>query len=127
NYYFPSYQAVSRIKIGEFLQRIEVTVSFVFFIGAFIKSSICLLVAAKGISKLLNLKDYRPIIIQIGLIMIYFAYIVFDSSMEMKYWAVKVYPFFAFPVQVIIPIIIWIIAEIKVRKKSIYREDKLGL
>ena len=51
-----------------------------------------------------NLKDYRLIVIQTGLLMIYFSYIVYDNSMMMKYWAFKVYPFYAFPLQVILPI-----------------------
>jgi spore germination protein KB len=48
--------------------------------------------------------------------MVYFAYIIYDSSMEMKYWAVKIYPYYAFPVQVIIPVTLWISAEVKMRK-----------
>lgn len=118
SFYFPSYGAVSRTKIGDFLQRIEVTVSFVFIFSVFIKSSICLLVACKGIGKLFNLKDYRSIVIQTGLLMVYFSYTVYDNIMEMKYWAFKVYPYYAFPMQVILPIIIWILAEIKVRKNN---------
>ena len=116
SFYFPSYEAVSMIDIGDFIQRIEVTVSIEFIFGVFIKSSICLLVACKGIEKVFNLKDYRSVVIQTGLLMIYFSYIVYDNSMEMKYWAFKVYPYYAFPMQVILPIIVWVIAEIKVRK-----------
>jgi spore germination protein KB len=36
--------------------------------------------------------------------------------MDMSYWAFKVYPYYAFPFQVILPIIIWILAEIKAKK-----------
>jgi spore germination protein KB len=118
SFYFPSYEAVRRIKIGDFLQRIDVTVSFVFFIGVLFKSSVCLLAAAKGVSKIFKLNDYRSTVIQIGLMMIYFAYIIYDNSMEMKYWAFKIYPYYAFPVQVIIPVIMWIFAEVKIRKSS---------
>ena len=118
NFYFPSYEAVSRINIGDFLQRIEATVSIVFIFGVFIKSSICLLVASKGIAKVFNLKDYRSIVLQTGLLMVYFSYIVYDNIIEMQYWAFHVYPYYAFPFQVILPIIIWILAEIKVRKKN---------
>jgi len=117
SFYFPSYEAVSIIKIGDFVQRIEVFVSFVFVFGVFIKSSICLLVACKGIGKLLHLKDYRSIVIQTGLLMIYFSYIVYDNSMMMQYWAFKVYSYYAFPLQVIMPIVVWILAEIKVKRK----------
>ncbi|MBW7571916.1 GerAB/ArcD/ProY family transporter [Caproiciproducens faecalis] len=112
-FYFPSYQAVSRINIGDFLERIEVTVAIVFIFSVLIKGSICLLVACKGIQKVFNLKDYRSIVIQTGLLMVYFAYTIYDNSMEMKYWAFKVYSYYAFPMQVILPIIIWAVAEIK--------------
>jgi spore germination protein KB len=78
-----------------------------------VKSSICLLVACKGIQKVFNLKDYRSIVIQTGLLMVYFAYTVYDNSMVMKYWAFKVYSYYAFPFQVILPLIIWGVAEIK--------------
>lgn len=116
DYYFPSYAAVSAINIDDFIQRIEVTVSFVFVFGVLVKTSICLLVASKGISRIFNLNNYRSVVIQIGLLMIFFAYTVYDSSMEMKYWATKVYPYYAFPIQVILPIFIWIFAEIKAKK-----------
>lgn len=115
-FYFPSYEAVRQIKIGDFLQRIEVTVALALFVGVLFKSSVCLLAAAKGASKLFKLNDYRSVVIQIGLMMIYFAYIIYDNSMQMKYWAFKVYPYYAFPVQVIIPVILWIFAEAKIRK-----------
>jgi spore germination protein KB len=36
--------------------------------------------------------------------------------MVMKYWAFKVYPYYAFPMQVVIPIILWILAELKAKK-----------
>ena len=118
NFYFPSYAAVSMINIGDFIQRIEVTVSFVFVFGVLVKTSVCLLVASKGISKTFGLHDYRSIVIQIGLLMIFFAYTVYNNSIEMKYWATRVYPYYAFPVQVILPVIIWIVAEIKAKKTN---------
>ncbi len=126
SFYFPSYEAVSRINIGNVIERIEVTVVTVFIFGVFIKCSMCLLVVCKGIRKILNLKNYRSIVIQTGLLMVYFSYTIYDNSMEMKYWAFKVYPYYAFPVQVIIPIIIWALAEAKNNKlKS--TEKKQGI
>lgn len=114
--YFPSHVAVSRISVGEFLQRIEVTVAFVFAVAALIKISICLFVAAKGISKICNLYDYRSIVIQLGLIMTYFAQFIYKDIMKMVEWAFKTYPYYAFPFQVVLPMVIWIISEIKKNK-----------
>lgn len=116
NTYFSSYQAVSMINIGRFIQRMEVSVSVIFIFGVFIKSSVCLMVVCKGIEKVFNLKEYRSIVIQTGLLMIYFAFIVYDNIMDMSYWAFNVYAYYAFPMQVILPIIIWIAGEIKVRR-----------
>jgi spore germination protein KB len=57
SFYFPTYEAVSRIRVGDYIERIEVTVAIVFILGAIVKSSICMTVACKGIAKLFNLKD----------------------------------------------------------------------
>jgi spore germination protein KB len=116
--YFPAHVAVSRISIGDFLQRIELSVAFNFICGAFIKSSVCLLVSCIGVAKLLKLKDYRSIVIQMGLLMVYLSYSLYDSIIEMRNWASQVYPYYAFPFQVILPLIILITAEIKERIKG---------
>jgi spore germination protein KB len=120
-YYFPSYVAVSRISVGQFIQRIEVTVAFVFVMGVFAKSSVCLLAASKGVAGLFRLDNYRSVVIQLGILMIIFSYTVYDNIMEMRYWAFKVYPYYAFPMQVIIPLTIWICAEIR-KKRTVKKK-----
>ncbi|MCL6571496.1 MAG: endospore germination permease [Bacillus sp. (in: Bacteria)] len=117
--YFPSHVAVSRISVGDFLQRIELTVAFNFICGAFLKSSVCLWVACQGVAKLFNINNYRSIVIQMGLLMVYFSYAVYDSTIEMRNWAMQIYPFYAFPFQVIFPLIILITAEIKIKMKGV--------
>lgn len=116
--YFPAYLAVSKINIGDFIQRVEGSVSIVFAAGVFVKISLCLLAASNGIAKLFNLKDYRSVVIQTGLIMSYLAYFVYDSIMEMSYWATKIYKYYAFPFQIIIPLIMLIVIEIKVKRNK---------
>lgn len=117
NLYFPAHVAVSRISIGDFVQRIEVTVALVFVVSAFIKTSICLLVASKGLASLFHLADYRSIVIQVGLLMLYFSFSLYDSIMEMGNWAFQVYFYYAFPFQVLFPVIIFITAEMKAKMK----------
>lgn len=116
--YFAAHVAVSRISIGDFLQRIEITVAIIFVVGAFIKTSVCLLVMCKGIAHLFHLSDYRAIVIQSGLLMLYLSYSVYDSIMEMTNWAFKVYFYYAFPFQVILPVMMIVLAEIKIRRKK---------
>lgn len=115
--YFPSYSAVSVINIGEFLQRIEVTVSVVFLFAGFTKVSVCMYAATKGIAKTFNLGDYRNIAAPVGLLMVLLSRIIYENTMEMVEWAKFVYPYYAIPFQIILPIVIFIAAEMKSRSK----------
>jgi len=121
--YFPTHVAVGRIAIGEFLQRIEVSVSFIYALSALIKCCICLFVSVQGLSKIFNLNDYRSIVLQTGLLMVFLAEILYDDIMSMVDWAMKVYPYYAFPFQVILPVGIWIIAEVKKKKINVEAEN----
>lgn len=119
--YFPAYTSVSRLNIGNFLQRLEIIVSVTFLIGGFVKVSICLLAASNGIAKVFNLKDYRFIATPIALIMLGLSCILYSSVMEMEEWAAKVWPFYAFIFEIILPVIVFIVAEI--RKKAITTKE----
>ncbi|HYF82946.1 MAG TPA: endospore germination permease [Clostridia bacterium] len=113
--YFPSYTAISRVNIGNFLQRLEITVALVFILSGFIKISICLLAATKGIAKLFGFKDYRILVTPVGLLMVNLAYLIYDSIMEMSEWAQDIWPYYAFPFQVILPLLILIAVEVKAK------------
>lgn len=119
--YFPSHMAVARLNIGEFLQRLEIIVAISFLVGGFIKVSICLLAACKGITKLFGFKDYRFIVVPVGAWAINMTLFIYDSVMETIAWASDVWPYYAFPFQVAFPIMIWACAEIKIiyRRKNI--------
>ena len=116
--YFPSYSAVSRVNIGNFLQRLEIAVTVVFILSGFIKICICLLATAKGFSKLFGYSDYRHFVTPLALLMVNLAYLIYDSIMEMFEWAQDIWPYYAFPFQVVIPLIILTAVEVKTRLKK---------
>jgi spore germination protein KB len=115
--YFPSYAAVSVINIGNFLQRIEVVVAVDFLFSGFVKISVCLMSVCKGIDSFLKIGNYRQIVAPVGFLMMITSCIIYQSTMEMVEWANKVYRYYAFPFQVILPVIIWVAAEIKTRQQ----------
>jgi spore germination protein KB len=122
--YFPSYAAVSLINIGDFLQRIEVTVAVVFLFAGFVKLSVCLLAAGRGVDYIFKIGNCRQIVAPIGLLMMVTSCILYQNIMEMMDFAFKVYRYYAFPFQVILPVIIWIGAEIKAKKsRKKYKRD----
>lgn len=116
--YFPSHSVASKINIGGFLQRMEVFIIISLFIASFIKISICLLAASRGIAKVFNYDDYRFIVGPIALLMLNLAYLLHDSLIEMVEWGGEVWKYYTFPFMVIMPIFILIGAEIKNKRNK---------
>jgi spore germination protein KB len=121
NVYFPTYSSVSLINIGEFLQRIEILVSSLGFLAGIAKISICIYSASLGLSKIFNLKNQVKVCSTLGLLMINLSYILYDSSMEMVEWASNIYPYYAVPFQIILPIIILVASKISLKYHTKYR------
>ncbi|WP_432664329.1 endospore germination permease [Wukongibacter baidiensis] len=113
--YFPAHLAASRISIGKLLQRAEAVVIILFSIGTFAKFCICLLATCIGISKIFNFDEYRFIVVPISLLMLNLSYFLHESVMGWLEWGIDIWPPFAFLLQAIFPIIILIVAEIKMR------------
>lgn len=116
--FFASYMSARLVKIGDFLERIEVLVAIVFLVGGFVKISICLLAAAKGIADMFSISDHRQFAAPLGMLMIIYSLTVFKSTVEMFAWSKNVYKYYAFPFEVIFPLIVWIAAEVNVRKNK---------
>lgn len=116
--YFPSYVAVRTINIGDFFQRFEIVVALTFIFGGFVKISVCLYAATIGLAKILNIYNYRYLVAPVGFMMMCLSNIIYESVMEMFDWATNVYPYYAIPFQIILPIIIFIVAKIKLKIKS---------
>ncbi len=57
--YFPSYETVSVVHLGEFLSRIEVLVSGNFMIFGLVKFMVCIYVACRGFMRLPGKKDWN--------------------------------------------------------------------
>ncbi|MCT4618860.1 MAG: endospore germination permease [Marinisporobacter sp.] len=115
--YFPAHSAVSRMNIGDFIQRSEIIVAIGFLGAGFIKICICLLVVCKGITKLFGFSDYRFSILPISLLMLNLSILIYEDILEMVDWAFHIYNYYAFPFQVLFPVIILAGAEIKRRNR----------
>jgi spore germination protein KB len=109
---FPSYGAVSIIIAGNFISRIENAVSTDLLLCGFIKISVCLMAASRGFASICGADDYRPYVAPVGLVMMALASVVYKNIMEM-FAFIDIYPYYAFPVEVLLPLILCITAEIR--------------
>ena len=115
--YFPSFSAAKAIQTGKILQRIEGTIAINFVLGGITKITVCMLFATKAIAKLLCLPSHQLLIIPCGLIMLAVAANSFISTIEM-FSFINIYALYAFPFQILLPVLLWITAEIKHRKSQ---------
>jgi spore germination protein KB len=115
--YFPSYSAARIINVGDFLTRIEGSISFNFILAGLTKITVCILAGSKGIAKLFALRDHKNMILPVSLLILALSSIVFTSTMEMIAF-INIYSYYAIPFQIIIPLITWITAEIKAKSKK---------
>jgi spore germination protein KB len=109
---FPSYGAVSVIIAGNFISRIENAVSTDLLLCGFIKISVCLMAASRGFASLCGTDDYRSFVAPVGLLMMAFASVVYRNIMEM-FAFIDIYPYYAFPVEVLLPLVLCVAAEVK--------------
>lgn len=113
--YFPSYVAARIIEVGDFLARIEGSISTNFLFAGIVKITSCLLAASKGMACLFHLDHCRPVVLPMGMLALALCAIVYKSTMEM-FAFLPYYPYYAFPFQVAIPLMAWIGGEIYVKK-----------
>jgi len=116
-FYFQSTMAVSLISIG-FLQRLELTVIIVFLVCIFIKISICIFAVCNGISKVFGFNDHKFIATPVALLMLSFSFFVYKSTMEAEFFTSNIWAYYSFPFEVIIPLVIFIVVEIRSRKST---------
>lgn len=118
-HYFPAYTAVSSISIGDFIDRIEIIVGLLFSVAGLVKVSVCMLVACKGISKVFSFTDYRFLVTPMVILNIAFMFISNKDIMQATSWTKNAWRYYAFPFQVIIPVIMLIFITFKKKYKNI--------
>lgn len=123
---FPSYAAARMASLSVFFERIEAVISYYFVIAGITKIAVCIIAAAKGSARLLKIRGYKDIVMPVGLVMFAVSMILFNNTTEMFDFIDK-YPYMALPLQIGVPILLWIIAEIKhsVKKQYILPMNKI--
>ncbi len=118
----PSYEAVKLIDIAHILTRMEVLYAIELLFLQFFKVSILYYATVLGISQVFNLRSYKPNVLTVGIIIICFSLIIFDSPMENAFWGPRVAPFFNIIFQLVFPVIALFIDLIR----SMFKKSKVG-
>lgn len=81
--FFPSYETVGMVDVGNFISRIEVLVSGNFVIFGLMKVTVCLYVGCRGVSRVLGGKGFQAAAAIAAAGMVVFSQMVYSSTMQM--------------------------------------------
>ncbi|GMQ58785.1 endospore germination permease [Vallitalea sediminicola] len=115
---FPPYLPIRRISIGRFFQRIEMLLLLEYIYVAFVKVVASLFSALISFQHLLNLKNYKTFVIPITLLVGVLGYLTYSDYLDYHYITSEIYLPYAIVVNILVPFIIFIAEEIKLKKNS---------
>ncbi|TEB16471.1 Spore germination protein YndE [Pelotomaculum sp. FP] len=106
---FPSFTIVNEMVIGGFL-RVDIAIVIIWLVTMLIKIALFYYAAVLGTAQLLNMKDYKPITLPIGVILTALSILSIENSTGIPAYATTGYPPFAYLVELVIPLAVLLIA-----------------
>jgi spore germination protein KB len=89
---------------------VEPLIDINLLIGGGIKISICIYAAAKALSQVFGIGDYRKLVTAVTTFSVVLSVWVYENQLEMFEWAQKVWPYYSIPFQVVIPFILFVLS-----------------
>ncbi|UQZ85102.1 Spore germination protein YndE [Paenibacillus konkukensis] len=89
NQLFPAYTLAKNINIGQFLQRVEGMMIFIWVLSIFLKISITLHASVLGFGQLLGFKDYRPLTVPLAFGLIVLSLMCYPNTLFIQEFLAK--------------------------------------
>lgn len=103
---FPSLMAVELVSVGDFIQRLDSVLLIVWTFSAFVKTTACLFAVVVNAAALFRVKDYRVLAFPFAALMTVAASGLTGRTVAMTEFARFVWPLYALPIELGIPLIV---------------------
>ena len=113
----PDYEALRLIDIGSVFTRIELLLSLTKLTMTFMKISVIYCAAVKGLAEIAGTKDIRSQVLSLGVIIVCFAVLGFESGFQELDYGKNYHAFFAAPFTVLLPLLTLAVSAVRRRKK----------
>lgn len=120
HFIFPVYRLAHYIGVAGFVERIEAVVLGLWVSGVTVKVAIWYYVTVLALTQFFGLKDYKPMVFPLGLILGVWSLVLFNNSAEITKFFGEEFPYYAFTFELMIPLGLLILAII--RKNSSFRQ-----
>lgn len=118
---YPAIATVRIINVGEVFTRLEILLSVLFLSLGFVKGSIFYYGAVLGVSQLLKLQSYTPLVLPMGALLLNISILLFDVYIYDIIDSGMLFPFYSMVFAFFLPLLTLIVA--KVKKTGCKQED----
>lgn len=117
---YPSYALAKMVNVGNFMQRVEVIIAFMWIITIYFRLTVYFYLTVIGLSQILKLKNHRPLTLPLGMILVTISLIVHPNTPHSIEYNANVWVPYIFIYGFILPLSLLIIAKIRknFRQKS---------
>ena len=112
-YLYPVFSAARYISIANFFEHLESVVMAIWVAGIFIKMTVFYYSLSLGTAQWLNLSDYRPVVVPLGLLLTLSGMWSSPNLQEMESFFETIFPFYTLLFFVIIPAILLLISAFR--------------
>lgn len=111
---FPFFRTIRLICIADFLERLDAIHLGIWVLGVFVKVAIYYYLAVLGTGQLFNLKDYRPLILPLGTIIVSLSILQADSLVALReFMSYKIFTWYAIFFTTALPLLLLTVAVIR--------------
>ncbi|WP_094548702.1 GerAB/ArcD/ProY family transporter [Petroclostridium xylanilyticum] len=114
---YPTYVLAKKISIGKIIDRVEAVIAGLWLITIFFKAVLYLYATVLGIAQTLNLRDYRPLTLPFGMLMVALSLRIYPNIPYFIVWNEKTFPPFAIVSGFFLPLLILIVGKIRSKKE----------
>jgi spore germination protein KB len=110
---FPSYELAKEINIGNFLERVEILIAGIWFLTVYFKTTFYFYCFVTGLAQILNIKDYRPLVLPLGMILVVYSFVVYPNVSYMSQFDTQTFIPYVLTIGVLYPLLILGISELR--------------
>jgi len=114
---FPSFTLAKRISLGNFLERLEVIMAFLWIITIFYRVLIYFYATVIGIAQIFNLKDYRSLLLPLGMILVVVSLIVSPNVVYTDVYNKDIWVLYASTYGLFLPLVLLVVSKIRKLRK----------
>lgn len=103
---YPSYSLAKKIDIAHFLQRIEVFMAAIWFISLYFRITLYMLAVVSSIAQVFNFKDYRPLVLPLGMLLVAISFTVYPNLAFKQTWDTETWTPYILTVGLLLPLVL---------------------